>query len=467
MNTSDNTHGSVRSAYPLVDATLTRRAFIGGATATALVLGSSPVSATGRSSDRVDVSGLSAGHASDWVRTLYGVVMNEAMTPPAAARFYYYTSLTMYETVRPAMPGFRSLAGQVPDLDRVHRPTGPFDAPLAMSAAVSTVALALVPMATADSIARIDEHHRSVVADRSPGLRRRIVERSLEHGARVGAQLVAWMADDGYASTSMPYDPPVGPDKWRSTPPNFGTAIEPYWHLVRPALLTSADEVVPRPHVPFSIERGSAFHDQAMATYDQSAINTADQIAIARFWTDNPRLSGLPSGHWFLLLAQVVDTPLALGLDRALEAFVRLGVALHDAFLNCWTWKYRLNLIRPVTYIRDHVDPAWNTVVNTPQFPEYTSGHSVSSGAAEVVLTELLGSFPFVDSTGVSRGLAERQFASFTHAADEAAISRLYGGIHYPMGIDNGLAQGREIGRLVNARLRTRSHRWHWDWDWD
>ena len=125
---------------------------------------------------------------------------------------------------------------------------------------------------------------------------------------------------------------------------------------------------------------------------------------------------------------------------------MRLGVALHDAFLCCWTWKYRYQLIRPVSYVRDHIDPDWNTLVNTPQFPEYTSGHSVGSGAAGLVLTSLLGTFGFTDATGLSRNLPARAFTSFDHAVEEAAVSRLYGGIHYPMGIEHGIEQGRGSG---------------------
>jgi hypothetical protein len=106
--------------------------------------------------------------------------------------------------------------------------------------------------------------------------------------------------------------------------------------------------------------------------------------------------------------------------------------------------------------IHDHVDQTWVTLVNTPQFPEYTSGHSVASGAAETVLTQLYGSFAFTDATGEIRGLPARRFTSFADAADEAATSRLYGGIHYPMAIENGLAQGREIGRIIDQRARTR-----------
>jgi hypothetical protein len=148
-----------------------------------------------------------------------------------------------------------------------------------------------------------------------------------------------------------------------------------------------------------------------------------------------------------------------LALDATVEALARTSIALHDAFLNCWTWKYRYNLLRPVTYVRRHIDPAWSTWVNTPQFPEHTSGHSVASRAAAAVLTDLLGRFAFDDTTlattvGVTR--RTRRWVDFTDAADTAAQSRLYGGIHFPHGIDAGKSQGEEVGALVIARLRTR-----------
>lgn len=438
---------------------IARRAFLAAAAASTLAVGFGAPAFAGRPRHPEPVRSLGPHHATDRVRTLYDVVLAEGLTPPAAARFYYYTALAMYAAVEPAMPRHRPLTGQLSRFPRLPLPHGQFDAPTALSAAVSTVAIGLLPTSTPESIERIGDDARSVVAARSAVVGAREVDRSRRYGERVAAALLRWMSADGYADTTQPYDPPVGPSLWRPTPPNFGTAIEPHWHLVRPALLRRADEVVPRAHVPFSSEVGSPFHEQAMATYRQSALNTDDQVAIARFWTDNPRLSGLPSGHWFLIMAQVADVPLGLGLDRTLEGFVRLGAALHDAFLNCWTWKYRFNLLRPVTYVRDYVDSSWNTLVNSPQFPEYTSGHSVGSGAAEVVLTRMFGSFSFLDSTGVDRGLAPRSFASFTHAAEEAAISRLYGGIHYPMAIENGIEQGRRIGRLVDKRLHTGTRR--------
>ncbi len=252
------------------------------------------------------------------------------------------------------------------------------------------------------------------------------------------------------------YTPPVGPSLWDSTPPNYRPAIEPYWSQVRPMVMRSSDEIVPEPHLPFSTDPTSAFYAQALHVVQAQRTLTDPQRDIARFWTDNPVFSGLPSGHWMLLASQVISAQ-QLPLSSALETFVRLGITLHEAFLSCWTHKYASNLLRPVTYIQRHIDPAFTTFVNTPQFPEYTSGHSVASAAAATVLTDLMGhDVPIHDDSHAERSMPARDFISFTHAAQEAAASRIYGGIHYPMGIEHGMTHGDEVGRAVLARLHTR-----------
>ncbi|MGH7588535.1 MAG: vanadium-dependent haloperoxidase, partial [Gemmatimonadota bacterium] len=134
------------------------------------------------------------------------------------------------------------------------------------------------------------------------------------------------------------------------------------------------------------------------------------------------------------------------------EAFARVGIGESDAFIGCWATKYHYNLLRPVTYINAVIDPNWETVLETPPFPAYTSGHSNDVGAASTILTALLGDgFAITDHTNDDRGFAPRSFGSFFEAADESAISRLYGGIHYRFDIDLGVEQGRCVGRAVNA----------------
>ena len=172
---------------------------------------------------------------------------------------------------------------------------------------------------------------------------------------------------------------------------------------------------------------------------------TAADSAIVFFWADNPIQSGTPGGHSMLITTQVLWQG-NYNLETAAEAYARVGVAVADAFISCWQAKFTYNLCRPITYIRTYINPAWNSMITTPNFPEYTSGHSVQSGAAARVLTAMFGAnYSYIDSTGYP-DLAPRSFNSFDAFANEAAISRLYGGIHYRDAIDHGLTEGDCIG---------------------
>jgi membrane-associated phospholipid phosphatase len=143
-----------------------------------------------------------------------------------------------------------------------------------------------------------------------------------------------------------------------------------------------------------------------------------------------------------------------IGAYQAAQVLAVLGLALSDAFVTFWSSKFEINLLRPVTYIQQYLDqPQWKPLLTTPPFPEYPSGHSVGSGAAAEVLEALLGPGQFTDQTHVLRGQKASSFPSFRAAADEAGISRLYGGIHYRDAIEQGLAQGRCVGQTVMNRL--------------
>ncbi|PPK93800.1 PAP2 superfamily protein [Kineococcus xinjiangensis] len=452
---------AVRSAG---GASRSRRGFLGAAvtTGSGILLAPPATAATqapGRGASFTGDHGPEV--AATWLRALYQVTATEGLTPPAAARAYAYCTVAMYEAVVPGMPGFRSTGRQLNGLHRLPQPAhrSRLDWPTALSAAVSAAAAGVhgaASVASQEILRRT--HEEQVAARRAAGVTEGDLRHSLAFGHGIGAAVAQWAATDGAAeAAALPYTPPVGESFWVPTPPNFGTAVEPHCALVRPMVLRTADEVAPEPPVPFSTEPGSPFWQQAMVPYQQSAVNTDETRDIARFWTDNPRFSGMPAGHWLNIAVQACEQH-GLGLDRTVEALARTGIALHDAFLNCWTWKYRHNLVRPVTYVRRHIDPTWTTWVNSPQFPEHTSGHSVGSRAASTVLTALLGSLAFDDTslaTTVGIGKRTRSYRSFHEAADTAAQSRIYGGIHYPHGVDAGKAQGDAVGALVVARLRT------------
>jgi hypothetical protein len=144
-------------------------------------------------------------------------------------------------------------------------------------------------------------------------------------------------------------------------------------------------------------------------------------------------------------------------VPQSAEAYVRVAVSLVDGFISCWDEKYRSRLIRPETYINQYMDENWVPLLQTPPFPEYSSGHSVISGAASVALTKLFGDVTYKDSTETEFGLTARSFNSFKEAAKEAAISRMYGGIHYRPACDEGLKQGTAVGEYIVSKIITRS----------
>jgi hypothetical protein len=282
-----------------------------------------------------------------------------------------------------------------------------------------------------------------------------VFARSVRRGQGVAAAVFEWSKSDGghegYLRNFPPYDPPVGPALWVPTPPGFLPALQPHWGRNRCFAIPRAGDCPPGDHPPFSEDAESTFYAEAIEVYEAVNNLTPEQDAIARFWSDDPGTTATPPGHSISIATQVLRRE-GSSLATAAEAYAKVGMAVCDAFIACWYQKYVYNLLRPVTYIGRLIDPDWLPPLVTPPFPEYTSGHSVQSGAAFQVLTDLFGyRYAFVDHTHDDRGLPPRGFGSFFDAAEEAAISRLYGGIHYRAAIVNGVEQGKCIGRIVSA----------------
>jgi hypothetical protein len=282
-----------------------------------------------------------------------------------------------------------------------------------------------------------------------------VIDRSLALGQALADAVFAWSRTDGghegyLHNFPSDYVPPSGLGLWVPTPPGFQAAVQPYWGANRPFSLTSGTQCDPGPPLPYSEEPASLFRTEAEEVYDTAISLTAEQEEIAHFWSDDAGQTATPPGHSISILTQIVEQQDAT-LDVAAEAYAKLGMAVADAFISCWSTKFHYNLLRPVTYIQAVFDPAWMPMLNTPPFPEYTSGHSVQSAAMAQVLTDLFGPVSFTDHTHDARGLAPREFDSFFAAAEEAAISRLYGGIHYRTAIEVGLDQGRCVGASVGA----------------
>jgi len=227
-------------------------------------------------------------------------------------------------------------------------------------------------------------------------------------------------------------------------------------------VLTSGARCAPPGPPAFSTDHASPFYAAALDVYTTGVQLTDEQQTIATYWADGAGQTGTPPGHWMAMVGQLSrhhgHHHHGLSLITSAEAFARVGIAVHDAFIACWYTKYAYDLQRPVTYINDHIDPTWTPYITTPAFPSYHSGHSTQAGAAAKVLTDMFGSLSFTDTTHTDHGLlppqAPRTFRSFDEAADEAAASRLYGGIHYPFDNDDGLGAGWCIGDRIRKRVQ-------------
>jgi hypothetical protein len=428
---------------------LSRRTLLAGATAV-LFGAQSTITRSAR-----PVSEFGAGEVAGWFDLLLELIRRTpGYSPPVAARALGYAGVTLYEALVPGMPGYRSLAGVLNGLAGlpVTGRRAAFHWPTVASAALGEVCRGLFAAAPADLRAGIAALEEASGA----GLPRGIRDRAADRGRAVAAAVLEWARGDGghegyLRNFPADYVPPAGPGLWAPTPPTFQSALQPTWGDNRCLALASGEVCAPSPPPSYSADPGSEFFAEAVEVYEAVNALTAEQLDIVQFWSDDPGITATPPGHSVSILTQVLRRQGA-SLQDAAQAYARVGIAVADAFIACWRTKYQYNLLRPISYVQEHIDPNWGPLpLGTPPFPEYTSGHSVQSAATATVLTDLFGPIGFVDDTHAARGLPARSFGSFAEFADEAAISRLYGGIHFRSAIEAGLHQGHCIGHTINA----------------
>lgn len=417
-----------------------RRAFLGAAAALALA---GPVRAN---------SGADPGAVADiWVRLILQLVRHTATySPPFASRAFAYLGITMREAARAADPSLPSLSGAfpampvLPDLPRGADPAAAMQAALAHAASVHFENTG--PSGQRAMAAMRDR----LAADLPPGA---ATDAGLAWGRALSETIAPWAVVDGgipIANMGFPYDYTLGTgaSDWQPTSRivQQQAPLLPHWGTNRLFGMATPADCPIAPHPEYSESPGSAFRREGEEVMNSVNALTPDQRAVARFWSDDPMLSPTPPGHWISIARNLIAEQ-AIPVGMATDIYMRLGIALADAMIVCWEAKYRYNLLRPVTYIRRVLDPAWEPILITPPFPEYPSGHSCLSGAAAQVLTAMLGdNVAFTDTTHENEGLPARSFPSFHAAAAEAAVSRIYGGIHFRAACDNGIVQGRLVG---------------------
>ena len=403
----------------------------------------------------------------DWYAfTLHLTRQTAGFSPPVASRAFGYLGVALYEALVPGMPGYQSLAGQLNGLDPLPAPESgaQYHWPSVANSVLAESARLFYPTASAVHQAALDSLEVAWSTRFQSETTPEIAARSMSRGRTVAYAIFTWSVRDGghegyLRNFPSDYVPPAGPGLWVPTPRLGGAppqaALQPRWGSCRPFVLPVGDpnrDCAPPAPPAYSTDPASAFYLEAYEVYERVNNATAAEQALVLFWADNPGQTATPSGHSISILSQVLaerDASLAV----AAEAYAKVGMAVSDGFVACWQTKYVHNLLRPVTYIRANIQADWlPPQLDTPPFPEYTSGHSVQSAAAARVLTALFGaSYDFIDHTHDARGLPARLYSSFDAAAREAADSRLYGGIHYRSAVERGLEQGACIGDRINA----------------
>jgi hypothetical protein len=305
---------------------------------------------------------------------------------------------------------------------------------------------------------------------KAKGLDETIMNNSIAYAKVVSDSILDWANTDNYKETRTfkKFDVTDQVDRWQPTPPGYFEAIEPHWNEIRPFAVDSNNQFMPERPTKFDTTKDSPFYNEAMEVFN--SVNNLDEERkeIAQFWDCNPFAINVqghamfatkkisPGGHWMNIVKIACEKD-SSSFMKSVAAYTLTSIALADAFKSAWDEKYRSNYIRPETVINRYIDPAWRPLLQTPPFPEYPSAHSVISGAAGEALTSIFGDpYPFDDSSEEVFGLHTRHFNSFRDASGEAAISRMYGGIHYRPAIEIGVVQGRKLGDFIVSKIKMR-----------
>ena len=437
---------------------------------------------------------------SEWMHSLYGAIRVERISPPVASRLMVYATSALYAGLASSDTRMQPLTGTLNGFPQLPPAPGPVDGPLVGIYAERVVLDSLLREGLPTTRAALSRLADSLANARvGKGVSADLRLASEEHGRRVGNAIVAWSRTDGFDGTrGRKYVAAAGPGLWVNDAPaqvftsqnmsgasemvemnnpanvlqagkasdralvlnrpkrgnrtlpvvNMTGMSEPYWMEVRPFALSKWNECAIAEPPKYGRDSLAALFADARAVFEVKRTLTPEQREIAFYWADNAGESGTPVGHWISIASQMISQRQLPAADAA-RILVQTAVAQADAFIASWGYKYQYNLLRPRTYIREGIDSTWEPLIPTPPFPEYPSGHSTQSAAAAEVLTAAIGAVPFDDSTSITIGHKVRRFESFRAAAEEAGMSRIYGGIHFP----SGNVSGRNLGACIGSKV--------------
>lgn len=405
-----------------------------------------------------------------WAKmSLFITQYTPANSPTYASRAFGYIGLTMYESVVNGYESHHSLAGQLNGLNELPQPEAgkTYDWVLSLNAAQAAVLKSVYRQTSDENKLSIDSLE-NVIYDHFKMKHKDMetVERSVAYGKMIAEAIINWSkSDGGHRGYLYNFDKtmshPDRPGSWK--PPLFAQSfshlpLHPHWGENRTFLKQNSGLATPQ-IIPYDTLPGSPYYNEFLEVYKKDQILTQEEKEAAIWWGDDPDVSFTPPGHSYYIATLAIEKEKP-SMIKSAETYAKVSLAVADAFINCWKWKYHFFSERPNTFIPKYIDQEWESFWPDPPFPCFPSGHAIQAAAAAVALEDVYGdTFAFIDRAHEGRERDEvretdfviRSFDSFWEAAQETADSRFYGGIHTAQDNTVGLAEGSKIAQNVNA----------------
>ncbi len=407
--------------------------------------------------------------ALEWANmTLFITRYTPSNSPTFASRAFGYTGLTMYEAIVPGFSNYNSMNGQLKGLNKLPMAddSKEYNWVLALNAGQSEILKNIYVQTSEENILKIDSLEQVIFTQFQDGLDEETVSRSVDFGKSVAQTIFEWSkTDGGHRGYLNNFDKtmihPERPGSWK--PPLFAQSfshhpLHPHWGENR-TFASSNKELEDPKMIPYDTTIGSPYYKQFENVYLKDLELTQLEKEAAIWWGDDPDVSFTPPGHSYYFATLAIEGH-NISLIESAKIYAQVGMAVSDAFVNCWKWKYQFFTERPNTFIPKYIDEEWESFWPDPPFPSFPSGHAIQAAAAATVLEHNFGKeFTFTDKAHEGRERDElketdfviRSFDTFWDAALETADSRFYGGIHTKLDNEVGLEKGVEIAKNIYA----------------
>jgi hypothetical protein len=400
--------------------------------------------------------------------TLYITRNTPANSPTYASRALGYIGVTMYESIVSGYPEYKTLEGQLngltalPVIDRKLQ----YNWVLSLNAGQASILKYMYNQTSDANKLKIDSLEEVIFNQLSGEKNPDVTARSVSFGKEIASAIYEWSkTDGGHKAYLNNFDKkiraPETPGSWE--PPLYGQSfshypLHPHWGANR--TFVKVNSALPMPDMlHHDKSQQSNYYNQFIRVYEKNKSLTQEEKEAALWWGDDPGDTFTPPGHSYYIATQVLKKAKP-GLIKCAETYARVGIAVADAFIICWKWKYHFFSERPSSYITKTIDERWESFWPDPPFPAFPSGHATQAAAVATVMIDLYGEkFTFTDSAHVGRQRDElrnvdfkpRTFNSFWQVAEETANSRFFGGIHTPQDNEAGLSEGSKAGDNVNS----------------